>query len=108
MNVLALDKHWPIGIFPGQPTPRLYDCVVEALRTRHDSCRAEEAYLHEYVLEQPLDRGVARVRKPKRLPVVLTRNEVRGILTGLDGVPRLVSAVLFSHRHLAILYTKLE
>jgi hypothetical protein len=33
-------------LFPGQPTPRLYDCVVEALRTRDYSRRTEEAYLH--------------------------------------------------------------
>jgi len=25
----------PLGLFPGEPTPRLYDCVVELLRTRH-------------------------------------------------------------------------
>ena len=36
----------PLGLFPGQRTPRLYDGVVEALRTRHDSRRTEEAYLH--------------------------------------------------------------
>lgn len=28
------------GVFRGQPRPRLYDCVVEALRTRHYSGRA--------------------------------------------------------------------
>jgi hypothetical protein len=33
-------------MFPGQPTPRLYDCVIEALSTRHYSRRTEEAYLH--------------------------------------------------------------
>ena len=36
----------PLGLFLGQPTPRLYDCVVEALRSRHYSRRTEEAYLH--------------------------------------------------------------
>jgi site-specific recombinase XerD len=35
-----------LGLFPGKPTPRLYDRVVEALRTRHYSRRTEEAYLH--------------------------------------------------------------
>jgi len=25
----------PLGLFPGQPTPWLYDRVVEVLRTRH-------------------------------------------------------------------------
>ena len=35
-------------------------------------------FLCEHVLEQPLNRieGVVRARRPKRLPVVLTREEV--------------------------------
>ena len=28
-----------LGLFPGKPTPRIYDRVVEALRTRHHSRR---------------------------------------------------------------------
>ena len=34
------------GLFPAQPAPSLYDCAVEALRSRHYSRRTEEAYLH--------------------------------------------------------------
>ena len=119
----------PWGLFPGQRTPRLYDSMIEVLRTRHYSRRTEQAYVHwvrqhihfhdrkhpwnlsendlnrfltnlavnehvaastqnqalsailflyEHVLEQPLDRieGVVRARRPKRLPVVLTVDEV--------------------------------
>ena len=36
----------PLGLFPGQLAPSLYDRVVEVLRTRHYSRRTEEAYLH--------------------------------------------------------------
>ena len=36
----------PLGLFPGQSAPRLYDRVVEVLRTRHYSRRTEEAYIH--------------------------------------------------------------
>jgi len=148
MNALASGRRSPLGLFPGQPTPRFYDCVVEALRSRHYSRRTEEAYLHwirrflafhsgthprelaesdvnrflshlavdenvaastqnqalagvlflyQHVLERPLDRveGVVRGRKPKRLPVVLTRDEVPAILTALDGIPRLVCALRY-------------
>ena len=148
MKIVGSDRRSPLGLFLGQPTPRLYDCVVEALRSRHYSRRTEEAYLHwirrflafhggthpselaesdvnrflthlavsenvaastqnqalaavlflyEHVLEQPLDRieGVVRARKPKRLPVVLTRGEVEAILTQLDGAPRLVCMLLY-------------
>jgi len=39
-------------------------------------------FLYEHVLEQPLNRieGVVRARRPKRLPVVLTRDEVEAVL----------------------------
>jgi integrase len=51
-------------------------------------------FLYQHVLEHPLDRtdGVVRARRPKRLPVVLTRDEVQAILAELDGVPRRRSA----------------
>ena len=54
-------------------------------------------FLYEHVLERPLDRveGVVRARKPKRLPVVLTRDEVEAILAQLDGAPRLVCMLLY-------------
>jgi hypothetical protein len=35
----------PRVLFPGQPTPTLYDCVKEAVRTRHHGRRTEGAYL---------------------------------------------------------------
>jgi len=39
---------------------------------------------------------IARARKPKRLPVVLSREEVRRLLSSLDGVPRLVATLLYA------------
>jgi integron integrase len=54
-------------------------------------------FLCEQVLERPLDRveRVVRARKPKRLPVVLTRDQVDAILAQLDGAPRLVCMLLY-------------
>lgn len=148
MNNSRADCRSPLGLFPSQPTPRLYDRVVEILRTLYYSRRTEEAYLHwirrlllfhnsthprelaekdlnrflthlavgenvaastqnralaavlflyEHVLEQPLDRieGVVRARKPQRMPVVLTGDEVLALLEQLDGVLRLVCALLY-------------
>ncbi len=142
MNNSAADRRSPLGVFPGQLAPRLYDRVVEVLRARHYSRRTEQAYIHwirrfilfhacahprelaegdvnrflthlavkenvasstqnqalaallflyEHVLGQPLKRieGVVRARRPKRLPVVLARDEVGEVLEHLDGVPRL-------------------
>lgn len=49
-------------------------------------------FLYRHVLEQPLSRveGIVRARKPRRLPVVLTRVEVDAMLSSLSGTPRLV------------------
>ena len=54
-------------------------------------------FLYEPVLGRPLARvdGVARVRRPKKLPVVLTRAEVDAVLARLDGVVRLVVTLLY-------------
>ena len=148
MNNSTRERRSPLGCFPGQPAPRLYDRVVEVLRARHYSRRTEEAcvhwirrftlfhagahprelgeghvntflthlavkenvaastrnqalaallFLYGHVLEQPLNRieGVIRARKPKRLPVVLTSDEVEAVLAHLDGVPSLVCTLLY-------------
>jgi len=54
-------------------------------------------FLYEYVLERPLDRlgGVVRAQRPKRLPVILSRAEVQGVLDHLDGTPRLIALLLY-------------
>jgi hypothetical protein len=41
MSNSAAGGRSPLGLFPGQPAPRLYDSVVEALRSRHYSRRTE-------------------------------------------------------------------
>ena len=46
VKTATADRQSPLGLFPAQPKPSLYDRFVEALRTRHFSRRTEEAYLH--------------------------------------------------------------
>jgi hypothetical protein len=46
MNQWTSERRSPLGLRPGRPKPRLCDCVLEALRSRHCSRRTEEAYLH--------------------------------------------------------------
>ena len=149
MTVALLQRRVPLGLFPGQSAPRLYDRVVEVLRVHHYARRTEQAYLHwirrylefhshrhpremaetdlnrflthlavedhvsastqnqalsailflyERVLEQPLNRleGVVRAKRPKRLPVVLTRAEVAAVLSRMSGVPRLVATLQYA------------
>lgn len=54
-------------------------------------------FLYRHVLNESLPwlGEIVRARKPKRLPVVLDRSEVARVLAGLQGTPRLVSALLY-------------
>ena len=54
-------------------------------------------FLYEHVLGTPLGRveGVARAKRPKRLPVVLSRGEVGAVLAALSGTNRLLAQLLY-------------
>jgi integron integrase len=54
-------------------------------------------FLYRHVLEKPFPEmpSLVRARRPARLPVVLTRDEVRRVLAGLGGEPRLVATLLY-------------
>jgi integron integrase len=54
-------------------------------------------FLYRNVLRQPFPQleTVIRARKPKRLPTVMTREEVRAVLAGLDGEMRLFCTLLY-------------
>jgi integron integrase len=46
-------------------------------------------------LDVPWLDDVVRAKRPQRLPVVMTREEVRAVLQRLDGVPRLMAYLLY-------------
>jgi len=54
-------------------------------------------FLYRDVLKQelPYISNIERARKPKRLPVVLTRDETKRILAALDGTNRLIAGLLY-------------
>jgi len=54
-------------------------------------------FLYGPVLERPLGtlEGVVRARRPKRLPVVLTPEEVARVLRHMEGVPLMVALLLY-------------
>ncbi len=148
MDAVTQQRRAPLGFFAGQAVPRLYDRIIEVLRSRHYRRRTEEAYVHwirryiefhahqhprqlaekdvnrflthlavkenvaastqnqalsailflyEHVLEQPLDRieGVVRARRPKRLPVVLTVDEVSRVIAHFKGDKWLIAMLLY-------------
>ena len=54
-------------------------------------------FLYEHILEQPLNRitGVVRARRPKRLPVVLTVDDVSRVMEHLSGEKWLIATLLY-------------
>ena len=52
-------------------------------------------YRHVLGVELPWLDDLVRAKRPKRLPVVLTREEVRAILARLDGVPRPMAIIFY-------------
>jgi site-specific recombinase XerD len=81
-------------------------------KSTHNHAVAAILFLYERVLEQPLNRleGVIREKRPKRLPVVLTRAEVVAVPSRMCGVPRLVATLQYSSgpRVLAALQLRLN
>ena len=53
-------------------------------------------YLYRDVLHQDVETfDIVRARKPKRLPVVLTKNEALRVLSSMSGLPQLMAKLLF-------------
>jgi site-specific recombinase XerD len=54
-------------------------------------------FLYRHVLHQELPwlDDVVRARRSKRLPIVLTRDEVRAVVSELHGTPRLMATLLY-------------
>jgi integrase len=54
-------------------------------------------FLYRDVLDVdlPWPDGIARAKRPVRLQVVLTREEVRAVLQRLNGMPRLMACLLY-------------
>jgi hypothetical protein len=89
----------PYGLFPGQPTPRLCNSVVEALRARHFSRCTEKAYVN----------WIRRLILFKRShhPRELAEDDVNRLLSHLavkahvaaSTQSQALSAILFLHQH---------
>jgi integron integrase len=54
-------------------------------------------FLYRHVLEKPLPAiaDVVRAKRPQRLPVVLTRAQVRAVIGRMGGTPRLIAMLLY-------------
>jgi integrase len=54
-------------------------------------------FLYKEVLNKTIGlvEGVVRAKRPQRLPIVLTKDEVRHVIDHMNGVPRLMAILLY-------------
>src|SRR5712664_620136 len=93
------DKRHPAEMGAPEVTRFLTSLAVEghvAASTQNQALSAL-LFLYREVLEVGLPwlDGIVRARRPERLPVVLTRDEVRAVLQRLDGAARLMACLLY-------------
>ena len=97
--ILFHDKRHPSSM--GGPEVSKY---LSALAMEHDVAASTQnqalsalLFLYREVLRQDLPwlDDVVRAKRPARLPVVLSRDEVRAVLHHIDGVPRLMALLLY-------------
>ena len=71
--------------------------TVHVSASTHTQALSALLFLYRHVLRKPLpfEEGVIRVRRPGRLPTVMTRAEVRTVLGALHGAPKLVCTLLY-------------
>lgn len=65
--------------------------------TTQGQALAAVLFLYRHVLEQDLPwlDGLVRARRPRRLPTVLSRTEVHGLLARMHGTPHLMALLLY-------------
>ena len=97
--ILFHDKRHPTDMGAPEITRFLSSLAVEGNVAASPQNQALSALLFLYrdVLEVDLPwlDGIVRAKRPQRLPVVLTRDEVRAVLRRLEGAPRLMAYLLY-------------
>jgi len=89
----------PAAFGADQVTAFLTDLAVQgqvAAATQNQALAAV-LFLYRHVLGQDLPwlDGLVRANRPKRLPTVLSRTEVRALLANMHGTPRLMALLLY-------------
>jgi integron integrase len=97
--ILFHGKRHPAEMGAPEMTRFLTALVVDQRVSASTQNQALSALLFLYrdvlELDVPWLDGVVRARRPQRLPVVLTRAEVRAVLERLTGAPRLMAHLLY-------------
>src|SRR3989475_8616557 len=97
--ILFHGKRHPSGMGAPEITRFLTSLAVDGKVAASTQNQALSALLFLYravlELEVPWLDGLVYARRPERLPVVLTRDEVRAVLQRLEGAPRLMAYLLY-------------
>jgi integron integrase len=97
--ILFHDKRHPAGMGADEVTRFLTSLAVKGRVSASTQNQALAAllFLYKEVLGQGIGwlKDVVRARRPRRLPVVLTRDEVKAILSHMQGTPRLMVLLLY-------------
>jgi len=97
--VLFHGKRHPAEMGAAEVTRFLTSLAVDAKVAASTQNQALNAlvFLYRIVLGQDLPwlNEVVRARRPQRLPVVLSRDEIRAVLDRLGGTPRLMAVLLY-------------
>ncbi len=97
--ILFHNKRHPLEMGAAEINGFLTHLAVEGQVSASTQNQAFSAllFLYRSVLEvEPgLIEGVIRAKRPERLPIVLTRDEVRAVLGRLEGIPRTISLLLY-------------
>jgi site-specific recombinase XerD len=92
-------KRHPVEMGAPEVTTFLTSLAVDGRVAASTQNQALSALLFLYrdvlAVDLPWLDDVIRAKRPERLPVVLTRQEVRALLQQLDGVPRLMACLLY-------------
>lgn len=74
-------------------------CMLVSAATSFACCQAKSALLFLYKevlqIELPWLDNITQAKAPKRLPVVMTRDEARAVLAGMDGTIWLIASLLY-------------
>jgi integron integrase len=97
--ILFHGKRHPAEMGPPEITQFLTALAVErkVSASTQNQALASLMFLYQHVLgrEPCWLEGIVRAKRPERLPVVLTRDEVPVLLANLRGVPRIMAALLY-------------
>jgi integron integrase len=97
--ILFHDRRHPVSMGEAEIAKFLTDLATHRKVSASTQNQALHAilFLYRHVLRLPLGyvTDIARVRRPRRLPIVLSQSEVRVLLEAMRGVPRLCATLMY-------------